>query len=90
MGADVGVRFILDHTLVLCARVNFTAGVGHVFAGALLKLRLAERREHVIALRPKGHLSIGYAFGYVFRATNGFQLWVERPIPNSNQTQWWR
>lgn len=46
-----------------------------------------------IALRPAGaHLTVGYAFGYVFRATAGFTLWVEQHFPPHTGIgpQWWR
>jgi CBASS immunity sensor of nucleotide second messenger signals/TIR domain-containing protein len=63
-----------------------------VLLPALHDLYTTIRRETVrqIALRPAGsHLSAGYAFGYVFRATTGVQLWIEQTT-NDQQTHWWR
>jgi hypothetical protein len=59
---------------------------------ALHDLYATLSRETVrqIALRPAGaHLSVGYAFGYVFRATTGVQLWIEQ-TNDDQQTHWWR
>jgi hypothetical protein len=51
---------------------------------------LSHETVRQIALRPAGaHLSAGYAFGYVFRATTGVQLWIEQTSENQ-QTHWWR
>jgi SMODS-associated and fused to various effectors sensor domain/TIR domain len=59
---------------------------------ALHDLYTTLSRETVrqIALRPAGaHLSAGYAFGYVFRAATGVQLWIEQ-TNDDQQTHWWR
>jgi len=59
---------------------------------ALHDLYTTLSRETVrqIALRPAGaHLSVGYAFGYVFHATTGVQLWIEQ-TRDDQQTDWWR
>jgi hypothetical protein len=56
----------------------------------MLKQQLADAKHRVVAVRPKAHLSAGYAFGYTFRETTGFDLWVEQPLRNTNQSQWWR
>jgi hypothetical protein len=56
----------------------------------ILQQQLAAAKHRVVAVRPKAHLSAGYAFGYVFRETTGFDLWVEQPLRNTGQSQWWR
>ncbi|MDZ4719993.1 MAG: SAVED domain-containing protein [Roseiflexaceae bacterium] len=55
-----------------------------------LKQQLALANHRVVAVRPKAHLSAGYAFGYVFRETTGFHLWIEQAVRNTGQAQWWR
>ena len=51
---------------------------------------LNRKSARLITLRPKAHLSAGYAFGYTFRQPTGFQIWIEQPIPNTDHVQWWR
>jgi hypothetical protein len=41
-------------------------------------------------LHPRARLSAGYAFGYTFRESAGFRLWVEQFIPDGARTEWWR
>lgn len=51
---------------------------------------LSSETVRQIALRPAGaHLSAGCAFGYVFRAATGVQLWIEQ-TGDDQQTHWWR
>jgi hypothetical protein len=47
--------------------------------------KLRKHPSRLIALRPKAHLSAALAFGYTFRSTTGFQIWIEQ-APN----HWWR
>jgi hypothetical protein len=48
-----------------------------------------EYRDAAIALRPKAHLSAGFAFGYVFRARAGIRLWIEQRY-EEDRVEWWR
>lgn len=43
------------------------------------------QQSRLIALHPKARISAGIAFGYTFRETAGYQIWIEQK-PN----EWWR
>ncbi|MCG8348643.1 MAG: SAVED domain-containing protein [Chloroflexales bacterium] len=53
---------------------------------------LARLPHKAIALRIKAVLSAGLAFGYVFRETTGFRLWIEQPTSGADggrDVAWW-
>jgi hypothetical protein len=50
-----------------------------------LKQRLVQDENRLIILQARAHLSIGLAFGYIFRATTGFQIRIEQ-----GPTEWWQ
>jgi hypothetical protein len=53
---------------------------------------LAQMLYKAIALRIKAVLSVGLAFGYVFRETTGFRIWIEQQttgVDGSRQSEWW-
>ncbi len=57
-----------------------------------LRQDLAQLPYKAIALRIRAVLSAGLAFGYVFRVTTGFRLWIEQQtsaVDGRWQNEWW-
>ncbi len=94
--ADSGPRDAGVKQIAWAAHFKSALPTPETWSSALLpelqRLRQKIGREHrdaAITLRPKAHLSAGFAFGYVFRSRAGIRLWIEQRH-EEDRVEWWR